>query len=370
MRLSLPQRVDVGWLEAQASELAAGTAGGALVIDIGAVERFELLAETRLLGVLAGARRRGLDVRLEHSRPIDLDRGEPERLVKLFRDTLAGVILAQLAHQVVDGTGGERGPQIRALQAETAVRRDGAFGFGLEWAIPMVDLFGGPPPGSLVRRGDTSFEALFRDRVSGFNLGDLVDLQLADLSSFAYETFDNTRMHGVWSVDRRPLEGIRYIAMRVLRVRRDGLRAVADRIMYAPLSTYLADLADAHSGVPELPVVELTVADSGVGIAATMAGSEDIYAEPFEREAERFSAAFEKGRTSRRASGVGQGLPKVLRAAESVDALLAVRSGRAHHHRNFLAGGEPQTEESALIAGTSVSLIFPWQPQRQLALDL
>jgi hypothetical protein len=189
------------------------------------------------------------------------------------------------------------------------------------------------------------------------------------LIDFAYEAFDNTRRHAVRSLEGDPLEGARFLLVRAIWV--DGERAseLADGVASSSMGQYMTALSRAVEG--RLRLVEMSVADSGPGIAATLAGSGEIHRGPREPEVELLKAAFESGRTRRRTSaGAGRGLFKALRATEQLGGLVAVRSGRTRLCKAFASGVDPEwvAEELPSLPGTSLSLLFPWLDRSQLSL--
>lgn len=387
--IELPERVDAGWVERHAELLLAADSGSGgrphpLRLSVARVTHVDLLGETRLLGVLAQARRQRRDIDIVTSGELNLDAGQPDRLFKLFRDTLAGVVLAQLATTIRDSSGVDHVAAIRRLQANAAADHDGVFRFGSEWAAPMIDVFGGPPPSRLltVRRrdpragdargsGDQDYASLFVDRVSHMGLGPSADIPIASLVEFSYEAFDNTREHGVTTLDGTPIEGVRFVLQRVINAKRGRLTEIAERVDYPPVSTYLTRLAQQLPNHAELRLVELTVADSGIGIPARVAGTEDIYRGDYADEYAKVDEAFELSTTRRSPRGRGRGLFKMQRAVHKVDGLMTLRTGRVDAHRSFVHGDSGWSNTAcAHVPGTSVSMLFPWRPDRQMTLDL
>lgn len=381
--IELPTRLDAGWVERNAATLLAADApaGHPLRLSVARIGHIDFLGEARLLGVLAHARRQRRPIDIVVGSDLQLDHDLPQRVVELFRDTLAGVVLAQLATSIRDASGVDHAAAIRRLQAEFAIEREGVFRFGREWAAPMIDIFGAPPPPwplvgrRRARRGsavDHSYAALFADHVGRLGLGPSSDIPMASLVEFSYEAFDNTRQHGADTLDGTPIEGVRFILMRVVNAMRERLAALADRVAYEPVTTYLSRLAAELPRKHEVHLVELTVADCGIGIPARIAGTEAIYAGPYADERECFMDAFALSRTTRVSHhGHGRGLHKMQRAARGVEGLMTLRTGRVDAHRSFLGGDSGWNDtECTQIPGTSVSMLFPWRPDRQLTLDI
>ena len=130
-------------------------------------------------------------------------------------------------------------------------------------------------------------------------------------------------------------------------------------------------------------LAEITIADGGVGIAARMAGSFDIYRGSFETERTTVESALLPNRTSKSwtSPGAGQGFRKMLRACSRLSGLVIVRTGRLKCLRTYVrtdgsreeydfskappSAFEPEVNSTPLplLAGTAVSLIFPVQPR-------
>jgi hypothetical protein len=336
-----------------------------LELDVDILERFELLAESRIAGLLTMARRTGVPIRLLTGQAVNVEARRSKRLVDLFSETLGGVILAQMANELIDRSGSDRRPQVIRRQAEHAVETGGFFGFGRERAAPIVDLFGGPPTAPMVDdKVGIDFDPLFRSWVTRTNLPMLSEPLLESLIRFAFETFDNSHRHGSRDLERRTLEGVRFVLLRTINLRGDDAATVAERVATGPVAEYLTGLTGGL-GKREF-LVELTVSDCGVGIPATLARTTDVYTGSWEGERDETLGAFEEGRTSRGASGVGRGLPKALHSAGKLKGLIVLRTGRTLLHRNFLPGRENgwQAEQLPLMPGTAVSLIFPWRDPR------
>jgi hypothetical protein len=202
------------------------------------------------------------------------------------------------------------------------------------------------------------------------------------IGTFLWEAFDNARRHGADGLDRtsgRPIPVMRFLHGR--RTTEFANQRVATTTTTVPgLSDYLDHLsrhpiwrglgsARSRGGAR---LVELTVADSGPGIAASMHGSVAIYHDSLERERKLFKKAMTMAGT-RYGEGSGQGLgfPMMLRATRAGNGVLLIRSGRLMAYRHYL-GDEPHHDSIVTIAsdqlahvwGTTVSLvvIVPLKP--------
>jgi hypothetical protein len=359
MTIELGTRITSGGADRLIEELVEHP-GEDLVLDLDGLRRLELLAEPGVMAFLGMARTRSRSTRLRTDATLE---GSSSDLSRLLVNTLGGVILAQLAAEVLDSSGADRRPSLVRRQAEHAVETSGYFGYGREWAAPMVDRFGGPPPAAMVGNDiGTEFDPLFRSWVSRMNLPDLPAAQLGSLIEFAYEAFDNCRRHGARDLDRKPLEGVRFVLLRAIYPQAGGPETEPGADAPEAVRHYL-DRVMPTLGRRE-PVVELTVADCGVGIAASLHGATDIYDGDWETEAELTRRAFEAGATSRRSlAGAGRGLFKALRSSRALSGLVSLRCGRTRLSADCLAQQEVVwgVEEKRHVPGTSISVLFPWR---------
>jgi hypothetical protein len=363
--IMLPRRLNAANIEEYAQDIGVEATPISLRLD--RLHRCEFMAESRLVSLLAHARHAGCDVGLVTKFEIDVGTGSAKRLVDLFTHTIGGLVLAQMAHSVIDASGEDRRPEVVLAQAMTAIESEGFFSFGSERAAPMVDLFGGPAPPEMVNaRSGANFDSDFRQWLHGMRLPELSvveeERKLVSLIDFAYETFDNTRRHAVRTLEGRPVEGVRFVLLR--RVALDAQRSTdtAERVGPDPLADYLRRLADTLQR--STPVVELTIADCGPGIAATVARSAEIHQGPWDDEAQTVLAAFAKHKRSGSRQVGDRGLAKALRAVRELGGFVAVRTGRTQLTRDFHAGSATAddwvAQHFAYLPGSSLSCIFPW----------
>ena len=128
---------------------------------------------------------------------------------------------------------------------------------------------------------------------------------------------------------------------------------------------------------------EITIADGGVGIAARMVGNFDVYKGSLEVEQSNVRNALLPNMTSKSwiSPAAGQGFRKMLRACSWLSGLVILRTGRLKCSRTYMridgsrekynfSKAPPSAYETQinstplpLLAGTSVSLIFPVHPR-------
>jgi hypothetical protein len=371
-KLKLPTTLDAAFLEEANARLQTPT--DEVTLDLSSWQESRLLAEARLLGLCGVQRRQGRDLRLTISTLPKYTPDTTNRLWRLFLDTNAGMILGQLASSAIDREGIDQIVEIRRCQAKLMRSQSGVIGYGKERSLPVVDIFGGPPSADAISkvRGDPRrFAGLLQSNAAAVGL-DPNELQVTDLDSlikFAYETFENTWHHGATDLDSRPIDGLRFVGLRRLNLQQEPLTDLFAGANGA-VSEFLKALSrsDGADLLRKERLVELTVADSGVGIAARLTRSLDIYQNDVQSERDVVQSAFEVGTSSRDEAylGKGFGLPKALAAARALRGFVSVRTGRLQLAQEFATPNASSTKrwqvhEHALLAGTSITLLFIWR---------
>jgi hypothetical protein len=191
---------------------------------------------------------------------------------------------------------------------------------------------------------------------------------LERVGRFAFEVVQNTRDHGAEHLYGEPIDGVRMLLVRNLPLSHVAAPAKTPN----PLSDYCAELAAADGGwvSPPTAVVELTVADCGVGIPARLARTIDIYGASLSDEREELMRALRLRGTSKPATlvGAGYGLFSAIEATRRLRGMILIRAGRLGVYRNYLTSTAPDEtlafsdwtdEPLPTVAGTAVSLIFP-----------
>lgn len=283
---------------------------------------------------------------------------------------------------------------IPSLQRKSLVERQYLYGSGSESALIV--------PTDIQRREDPRKSALLR--VAFFNnrltklleplgvksgISPQVSRWFSQLKSFAFEATENTWDHGRLDFDHRPIQSLRFIRLRRIDIGRRGFDI--EKVVPGfeePFMSYLNALSAASNlasiwGKNSGRLVEITVADGGVGIAARMAGKFDVYEGCPEVEKQYVGTALLPEGTSKTSSqpGRGQGFRKMLRACHRLSGLVIIRTGRLKGFRTYRRPDGSQEEYDfsnapseafrletnetplPLLAGTSVSLIFPIQPR-------
>jgi hypothetical protein len=353
-------------------------------------ERFGLLGEARLLTFLLHARAKGVALSASTGDRTGSWDDFPLKYKQLFLGTLAGLLIGQFAEAVVNKAEVDHVATIQELQPDRIEASEGLLGQrttfgdeqvgpGYEITVPFLDRWAGghtPPKTHALAltppRSDfvTDLEALWDGL--GVHLG---SDRAEAFGTFLHEAFENAADHGGAPEDQAPEQA--WPTLRFLLVRRSKSFS-SDRYAGGSsvfgLSDYLRHLRGApswlklqslrrHSGAQ---LLELTVADAGIGIGATMGDGRDVYDEPVEREFETLQRAMQHdGTRYSEWSGRGLGFPNMLYAAESSDGLLLVRSGRVGGFQHFLGRGREadglelsRDHPLPFIHGTTVTLLL------------
>jgi hypothetical protein len=385
---SLPRDLHASDVE-NLSNIIAENQARHLTIDITELNHAQPMAEGRLLQCLARAQARDVTITLKVNLDTPKNRPtSPEHVSKVFSQSMSGILLAQHATSILNGSPQNLATVVHTQQEITLKETGGLVGAAeveppdSALAAPVFDRWPRPKASPIALEDDIGrFADYFRTflfyRLALPRCG---ETETVHLIRFAFEALQNTRDHARLDITGKPIEGIRFILVRRLG-QLDGMlstgstrstqpRAVCEYV--AALKQELTqdpDLATAATGQPEL--LEVTIADSGIGIPAAMYGSAEIYNLPLEQERGLLQAAVKPTGTSKKSSvpGAGLGLYKVMRAAEGIRGMVVFRTGRLCMYRHYLAGNPPWPdldlehwgdEPCSRTEGTSVSLIFPW----------
>lgn len=374
-----------------------------VTLKLGKWERIGPFADARLQGALCLLHRRNIETRVtvpprtfveqrSYQAFADLD---PLQDVPSFTRTerrlagnVAGMVIGQLckfdsAHQ-----------NIPTLQREALVKMDYLYGSGSESALIV------PPDPKRTedpRKSATHREAFFSNRLNdllkplGVKSGEdlAVNSWFNQLEEFAYEAVENTWDHGRLDFANRTIHALRFIRFRRIDIGKKGFHIVNQAPGFEDRFERYISALNAASNLDGIwspdggRLAEITIADGGVGIAACMAGNFDVYKGRIEVEQEHVKKALLPNGTSKGWSspGAGQGFRKMLRACFRLSGLLIIRTGRLKCMRSYRRiDGSIETHDFSrasysafepefnsvplpLLAGTSISLIFPVRPR-------
>ncbi len=388
VRRRLPDQISAGYIENLNSAISEAKPH-TLTLDLTDVKRCRLFAEGRLLGLLSLADRLSIKTNVELSAPLPPTTLGTSRYWKLFLESILGFILGQLATRIVDPAGRNWklliiDRQSNVLQSESHKNYQGIIGSGKELAAPIVDRFGGPPTSAIVTcNNPLMFPGLFRGLLfERFGLPRLNEAVVNTLSDFVFEALQNIRDHAAIDFNNEPVGGVSFLSLRRLNLREEQLDDLIGQER-TPVSKYLEALKAVIPTFHQRPdqLLEVTIADSGVGIPARMARSMTVYDRDFNLERDYLLRALTKDGTSKASSvvGCGLGLFKIMEATRNVKGLIVFRTGRLQMYRHYLGAEDDwpslnlhdwDVGKIKLIGGTCISLIMPWMEVGQLALDL
>ena len=394
----LPPVLTAPVIEDWAASLSANTKR--VAVRLGSWRQTGPFADARLQGALCLLHRRNIET-IAIVPPVTL---QGDRAPRAFADpnplrprgaltptelnltnSVAGLAIGQLCD--FDRAHGN----IATLQRQTVTRRRHLFGWGDEAALVVPT--DGKPTG-VPRKPLFVRQAIFNNRledllqplaISARHARTAIVQWFPQLRTFAFEASENTWDHGRLDFNSRPIRSIRFVRLRRIDIGRWGfdVKKIAPGFE-EPFRNYIDSLAAAQ----DLPnrwhpdggrLIEVTVADGGVGIAAKMAAGFDVFQGPIEVETRHLLGALNLDGTTKGSGqhGRGQGFRKMLQACFRVSGLIIVRTGRLRVSRTYkrpdgsnevVDFGEPSSDayipridRSALplLAGTSISLIFP-----------
>ena len=391
----LPQFLESSAIEDWIGQLPSTTK--TVVVRLGSWKHIGPFADARLQGALCLLHRNGVKT-IASVPPVTLtgDRGkaafaEREALQharsltpteRRLAGSIAGLSIGQLC------TFEEKHKSIPELQKEALKRRHYLFGWGSELAlaVPVEEKPTGFPRKAAPIRASI-FNNRLRDLLDPFGISpaQASPYWFNDLKAFAFEASENTWEHGRLDFKSRPIRSIRFVRVRRIDVGKSGF----DFTKVAPdHKDRFGDYLKALSAAKDLAsiwtpsggrLVEVTIADGGVGIAAKMAGSFSVFEGSLETEKKHLLDALLPGKTTKNPSepGRGQGFRKMLQSCFRRSGFMQVRTGRLSFSRTYrnLDGSNESADfnnpdslsyipkmhqmEHPVIAGTSVSLMFP-----------
>ena len=301
--------------------------------------------------------------------------------------SIAGLAIGQLC------TFNDRHHDIPRLQRKALKKRNYLYGWGSEraLAVPVESRITGRP-----RKPAPVRQSIFHNRLQdlldplGISPINSLPSWFEDLKTFAFEASENTWEHGRLDFHSRPIRSIRFVRLRRIDV---GSRGFDINTIAPDHSTHFRTYLKALSAAKDLSglwtpqggrLVEVTIADGGVGIAARMARAFSVFNRSREHEDKLVLKALLPGYTTKRGGGPGsgQGFRKMLRACYRQSGFMLLRSGRLSYCQTYrrLDGSNEHVDfenlssrayilksdraRHPLVAGTSVSLIFPIPSKR------
>ncbi len=263
--------------------------------------------------------------------------------------------------QSFDPRQGSRGPQIEIVCADHLGRSVPASLYDLG-----IDDKPHPKPESAL--GDLVRLIVKTTMANEYERGDATKL-LNPLSGAIYELFRNTHEHA-----RHDLAG-NFLArsLRVVHARRhsitpQALASIADDV--PPIAEYCRRLRT-RTGRAQLQLLELSVLDSGPGLAARWLGRQATSDAPPGSEKQAVLDCFERGASTKPRPGAGMGLPNLIAIGRKANGFLRLRTGAQSMYADLgLERDQPfgslptlsplHGERSiARAAGTLWSLILP-----------
>jgi hypothetical protein len=372
--IDFPSKVDAAWLDAAIARSLGGQ-DEMTILRLRGWRDMQIFAEGRLLQWMRLFKENGKGVVVDLGAQLPSVEDNPRHhLWELFREGLGAVILVDAAEEIRDVAGADRRDEIKAVQEGVLRSNGGEVGYGRERTLLRWDDLSALP----------SFRAFVEEEEAFGHIDGRIDQVVRaigfeplgalrqELTTFAYELVANTRMHACDTLDEVPIEGMRFAQIRRLRINRQrGIEQLPTEEGAA--QAYLQRLASnavVKEGA-ETQFIELTVADSGVGIPARLRRSMDVYRGPLseEKDASLEAILTEASSRPRSAMGRGQGLDNALQMAHFLQGFVAIRTGRLELVRDTTrpggAGKEWQVSELPYLPGTTVSLLLPWWPGAQ-----
>ena len=396
----IPRVLTAPVIEGWVASLPANTE--TVVLRLGTWRRTGPFADARLQGALCLLHRKNIEIiaivpsrTLKGDRadvafadPDPFQRSQPSTPTELkLAGSIAGLVIGQLCGF------DEEHKHIRELQRQKFARRRYLFGWGDEVALVAPTE---TKPTGFARKPPHVREAAFNNRledlleplgISGRNIHPATVSWFNELKTFAFEASENTWDHGRLDFDTHSIRSIRFVRLRRIDIGRRG-RGFDFKKVAPGFEESFSDYLDSIDAADDLPIswdrksgrlIEVTVADGGVGIAAKMAGGFDVFEGSLDVETRYLLNALRPDGTTKSPSepGRGQGLGKMLQACFRLSGLTIVRTGRLRASRTYrrpdgsnevVDFGDtssdayiPKVTDSALplLAGTSISLIFP-----------
>lgn len=349
--------------------------GSTLTLDLREFDHCLPTVDLRLLDFLTHLRREGVELRLRIHTAGTGSAELPIRYRRIFSESMGGVILGELAQRVLDENGNDWKLTVAGcIEAQLARRTRGGCGIVWKGSERAAPIYGCEPlyTAAITRaEGPLDARQAMLDELRSLGLKRLraSDAALLHIANCVYQAVDNVHEHaGKLLPDSQP--GSRWFGFVGLRrVKHDELKSLVQD-HGSRLEHYWRDHREDTLGQH----IEITVADNGSGISATMAGNRDVYAEStdFDRELGWLRRAFDRGTSSENSRvGRGSGLPDVLEAIVGCRAAMTVRSGRIEAHAAQVPGRDlpalVQPTELPYPVGTTIVFLVPAPGAREAA---
>lgn len=341
--------------------------GDILNIRLTGNPRWRFMAEAELLSLLVTAGEVGSKVFLHLGSATA--KHLPQSVERQMTETLPGILLGHFSNEVFGASERKLKLDVREAQLKKLTEDAGIVSSGHEAAAVAVDRFGAPRVATLFDAPNPTIsgqeiEKILRS-ITGSTLPCFADLRY--VIHFLSELVQNTRDHAMHDLTGKRIDGARFFTARRINLhpgRPLDWFETADEV----ISSYFRALRDKKIDVDG--ILELTVSDSGVGIAAKLSGDGSIYDSSIDRELSFSTKAFDRNVSSKSllVPGRGQGLANVLTYVDRLRALLILRGGRLLLFADRLNGQQTPSSRNAFtmherpfIRGTTVSVLVPWK---------
>jgi hypothetical protein len=311
----------------------------------------------------------------EHDLSLECDFEEPTDPLDIQGTLLGGAFgfaLVRLASRVLFG-GRPASTEFKQRLSSLYKQKQGILGLGTARSLVCPDPVFSLPPALAGGAGaaapdyfppPSAFANILNGMVHGMGFRRLLaSSEESSVVSFVYEALRNSWEHGL-AIDRfrRSRSTRALIAEKLVLLSSD----LSSRQLSPELKQYLERVAETNRGELGLGVICLTISDQGDGIQSTLPPTEILG----ETAAQRLARAFVPGE-SRKPKGVvkrGLGLPSVVSAAHSLQALIRITSGNLAVGQDFSTGAEkyPRLNFDALqelpenvACGTCISIFVP-----------
>lgn len=367
MPLRLPRRVSPESIE----QIARSVGDAALELELQDWRKEEATAEARITGLVARVRRRAdssLVLRIHNGEEVPGLRSD-SRYWHELTEKLVGISLLLHATSVRDEFDQDLTDELTRRLREVLQRSGGALtpgpdlqSSGSRFAVLAIDGPNATPLAPIFGNLSPDNKVTFRRE-----LHDLITrhCHVPKLNSFALvadyvrEALENAEQHGTTPFPSTPRDTLRFLHVRNYRANPQSM-GKGD-----PAGVYLNQFRR-HFG-KNTNIVELSVVDDGIGIAAQMAGGDlSIYTRNVAEETEHVLHALTREGTSKKDRDAGAGLDTVLKACEELKGFFSLRTGRCTVHRDYLNDSASQVAHvevqstSAMLGGTSMSMLVPW----------